>query len=181
MQLVIGLGNPGKEYQLTRHNAGFLALDFICQSSDITVISESKKFGALIKEVNSEKTKNLFIYPQTFMNLSGKAVKSILDFYKLTSENILILHDEIDLALGVIKFTESSGSAGHNGVKSLIEELGTQEFRRIRIGIESRENKNEIATDKFVLQNFSDAEIKLLPLNQISARVLLELRSNIHN
>ena len=113
------------------------------------------------------------------MNDSGKAVKQILDFYKLTPKDIVVLHDDVDLPLGTIKFTDNSGSAGHNGVTSLIDYLGTKEFRRIRIGVESRENKEHMPTDAFVLQDFSDEELEQIPFDAIKARVLLELKAKV--
>lgn len=173
MQIIIGLGNPGKEYQNNRHNAGFLSLDFILK--DLQAISCTSKFDAKICEIhNPEKT--FFVYPETFMNNSGKAVKKIMDFYKLEPKDILVIHDEIDLPLGTIKFTEGSGHAGHNGVRSLIDELGTNQFRRIRIGVETRTDKTIPPTDAFVLQDFSEEELKQIPFEQIKSRVELELR-----
>lgn len=174
MQLVIGLGNPGKEYISTRHNAGFLALDFILK--DIQTISCESKFDANICEARMP-DKVLFIYPETFMNNSGEAVKQLMDFYKLEPKDILVLHDDIDLPLGSLKFTESSGTAGHNGIKSIIENIGTQDFRRIRIGVESRENKEHMPTDAFVLEKFSEEELEKIPFESVKQRVLLELRS----
>ncbi len=183
IQVVGGLGNPGKEYELTRHNAGFIALDKIL--ADLPTISCVSKFDAKICEVHLPSDTGLqkifFLYPQTYMNDSGKAIREFLNFYKLGPENLLILHDEVDIPLGTIKFTENSGSAGHNGIKSIIEELGTQDFRRIRIGVESRANKAEIPTDAFVLQKFSPSELEQVPWDAIKARVMLELKPKYKN
>ncbi len=176
MQLVVGLGNPGKEYERTRHNAGFIALDQIRNKYNQDGVCSSSKFDAHVYELVVDGTKNLLVYPQTFMNLSGKAVKQIADFYKLSPKDILVLHDEVDFPVGTIKFTESSGHAGHNGIRSLIEELGTQDFRRIRIGVESREVDSKIPTDAFVLQPFTDEEIQKIPWDNIETRVMAELR-----
>jgi peptidyl-tRNA hydrolase, PTH1 family len=176
MQIIVGLGNPGKEYQNTRHNAGFLALDYIRKEINQDGVCTKSKFKAEIYELLLDGNKNMLVYPQTYMNKSGEAVREIMDFYKLSTKDILILHDEIDLPVGVIKFTESSGSAGHNGVKSLMDSLGTQDFKRIRIGVESRENKSIPPTDAFVLQPFTEDELKLVPFEAIKNRVLLELR-----
>jgi peptidyl-tRNA hydrolase, PTH1 family len=176
MQLIVGLGNPGKEYETTRHNAGFLALDYIRKEMNQEGVCSASKFKAEIYELVVDGTKHLMIYPQTYMNKSGEAVREIMDFYKLTSNNILVLQDDVDLPLGVIRFTENSGSAGHNGIKSLILSLGTQEFRRIRIGVESREDKSIPPTESFVLQKFAQDELKQLPLEAIKDRVLFELR-----
>lgn len=174
MQIIIALGNPGTKYEKNRHNAGWLAADFILKG--MQDISEQEKFKSIIKEARFENGKALFVYPQTFMNASGEAVQELLSFYKLAAKDILVLHDEVDLPLGTIKFTENSGSAGHNGIKSLIDSLGTQEFRRIRIGVETRTDKSIPPTEDFVLQNFSAEEIAQIPFEQIKARVLLELK-----
>jgi PTH1 family peptidyl-tRNA hydrolase len=173
MQLIIGLGNPGKEYQKNRHNAGFMALDFILKDNE--AISCTSKFDAKICELHQPE-KVFFVYPQTFMNNSGRAVKQIMDFYKIEPKDILVIHDEIDLALGTIKFADNSGHAGHNGVASIIEELGTKQFNRIRIGVETRQDKTLPATEAFVLQNFSDEELKQIPWDAIKARLDLRLR-----
>lgn len=179
MKLIIGLGNPGKDYQYTRHNVGFLALDFILQ--ELETISCTSKFDAKICEVhlpkeNGAPEKVFFVYPETYMNNSGKAVKQLLDFYKLEPKDILVIHDDIDLPLGTIKFTEASGSAGHNGVQSIIDSIGTHEFKRIRVGIETREDKTQIPTDAFVLQVFRPDELEKIPFEEIKTRVMLELK-----
>ena len=176
MQIVIGLGNPGSKYEKTRHNAGFMALDYILK--DLQAISCTSSFDSKICEVHMPE-KTFFVYPQTFMNDSGKAVRQILDFYKLSPKDILVIHDDIDLPLGTIKFTDNSGDAGHNGIKSIIESLGTKEFRRVRVGVESRTDKTQMPTDAFVLQEFSADELKKIPFEEIKARVMLELKPKI--
>jgi peptidyl-tRNA hydrolase, PTH1 family len=176
MQLIVGLGNPGKEYQNTRHNVGFLALDYFRKEINQDGACTKSKFKAEIYELVLDGNKHLLVYPQTYMNKSGEAVGEIMNFYKLSPADILVMHDEVDLPVGVIKFTESSGSAGHNGIKSMIGNLGTQDFRRIRIGVESRENKTMPPTDTFVLQPFKEEELKQVPFEAIKNRVLLELR-----
>jgi PTH1 family peptidyl-tRNA hydrolase len=183
MQIIIALGNPGKKYENNRHNAGWLALDYIKNDSlfknEYDYDAESagvEKFNSKIYNFSAGSEKNYFVYPQTFMNESGKAVQQILAFYKLMPKDILVLHDEIDLPLGTIRFTENSSSAGHNGIQSIIDALGTQEFRRIRIGVEGRETKSVPATEDYVLQNFSSEELKKIPFEQIKSRVLFELK-----
>ena len=173
MKLVIGLGNPGEKYKRTKHNIGWLVLDYILRDFQT---SSCSKFDAYICEgiINGEKT--LFVYPQTFMNESGRAVKQILDFYKLTAADIIVLHDEVDIPLGTIKFTDSSGSAGHNGIKSLIDNLGTQNFKRIRIGVETRLDKTQPPTDVFVLSPFNDQELAKIPFKQIEDLVLQQIQ-----
>jgi peptidyl-tRNA hydrolase, PTH1 family len=161
MKLIVGLGNPGDKYKTTRHNAGFLALGYYLQ--DKQTMSCESKFKAEICELHSGDQKLLFIKPQTFMNNSGEAVKAIMDFYKVDPiKDILIVHDEKDLPFGTIRSTDSSSAAGHNGVQSVIDHLGTQDLHRIRIGIESREPDSPIPTEAFVLQNFTDDELQKL-------------------
>ncbi len=184
MKIIIGLGNPGEKYAGTRHNAGFMALDHFLNSvgtgtggADAAISGEQKKFKSLVREGNFESgapgknIKALFAYPQTYMNNSGQATREILDFYKLSAQEILVLHDDVDLPLGNFKFTDDSGSAGHNGVQSIINILGAQQFARIRIGIETRADKNIPPTDAFVLQSFSEEEIKKLPFKEINKKI----------
>ena len=177
MHIIIGLGNPGEKYIYTRHNAGFLAVDYLADCSNITIVSTKEQFSSIIKEgkitdeINQIEHKALFVYPQTYMNESGTAVKAILDFYKLPIASIIVLHDEIDLPLGTIRFTENSSPAGHNGVKSIIEHLGTQEFKRIRIGIETRTDRTQPPTEAFVLQKFNENELTKIPFVEIAKKI----------
>ncbi len=160
MKLIVGLGNPGTKYQYTRHNAGFLALDFFLK--DIETIHCQSTFGSQMCEVHFHATKTFFIKPQTYMNNSGKAVKEVCGFYKVNSEtDLLVIHDEKDLSLGTIKTTTSSRSAGHNGVQNIIDELGTQNFHRIRIGVETRMSGDHTPTDHFLLHPFTPEELKI--------------------
>jgi PTH1 family peptidyl-tRNA hydrolase len=186
MQIIVGLGNPGEQYKNTRHNAGWLALDYMVSSGDFAKLSETKKFDAVIWEVAVARStdgandgKILFVYPHTFMNNSGDAVAKIIDYYKVSPTDLLVIHDEVDLPLGTIKFTAGSSAAGHNGVQSIIDALRTQDFRRIRIGIEARESREMLPTDAFVLQQFTPDEMKQLPLAAVAARTLLELRPKV--
>jgi len=157
MKLIVGLGNPGGAYQYTRHNAGFLFLNTLVSNFKL-----EKKFKAEIAKGGSGKKKIIYAKPQTFMNNSGTAVQSLLQYYKLQATSLLVVHDEVDLPLGKVKLTKNSSSAGHNGVKSVIEALGTKEFLRIRIGIETRTSRDEPPTDPFVLQLFTEKELALL-------------------
>ena len=161
MKLIIGLGNPGEKYKQTRHNAGFLALDEFLKDKE--TINCASKFDAQICELQVDGNKLFFIKPQNFMNNSGKVISEIVQFYKVSpTTDILIVHDDKDLRLGDVKSTLSSRSAGHNGIEDIFIELGTQDIKRIRIGVESREPGSPIPTDVFVLQNFSDEELKKL-------------------
>lgn len=157
MKLIVGLGNPGTQYSLTRHNAGFLAIDHF--RKDLGGISCQSAFQAQICELHFGSTKVFFVKPQTFMNLSGQAVKEICDFYKVdAARDVLIIHDDVDLPLGEIRTTSSASAAGHNGVQNIIDSLGSQAFHRLRLGIETRTDKKNLPTEAFVLQRFSDEE-----------------------
>ncbi len=170
MKLIIGLGNPGTKYSATRHNAGFLAIDYFLKN--IQAINCQSSFSAQICELHFGAQKVFFVKPQTFMNLSGEAVKAIGDFYKINySTDLLVIHDDVDLPFGEIKNTTSSSAAGHNGVQNIIDLLGTKDFHRIRLGVENRLDKKIPPTEAFVLQNFSDEEI-----NKLEAEVLPEVK-----
>ncbi len=134
MRIIVGLGNPGTRYRHTRHNAGFLAVDYLASALGVT-FKEEKKFQAEIAEAVIGGEKILLVKPLTFMNCSGETVRALLSFYKVGPETLTIIHDDIDIKAGTIKTTDSSRSAGNNGVQSIIDTLDTQDFKRIRIGI----------------------------------------------
>lgn len=165
--LIAGLGNPGKDYELSRHNLGFLILDQLqhywekTETVTISNFSQENKFNALLSMAKADGQKIILAKPQTFMNLSGQAIQKIAAFYNIELDRILVIHDDLDLPLGKIRFSQNSGPAGHNGIKSIIETLGTQNFTRLRIGI-LLENK-EIS--KKILDKFSAAERKTLEQN----------------
>ncbi len=161
MKLIVGLGNPGEKYKQTRHNAGFLAIDYFLK--DIGSINCQSKFHATVCEAHFGPIKTFFVKPQTFMNESGQAVKEILNFYKARPQtDLLVIHDDSDLPLGTIRMAADSSSAGHNGVQSIIDELGSQEFQRIRIGIDTRKTRDELPTENFVLLPFTVDKLNLL-------------------
>ena len=155
MAIIIGLGNPGKKYTNTPHNIGFEVIDKFAKGNNFPEFKLSKKFNALISESN----KTILAKPETFMNNSGKSVRAITIFYK--TKNIIIIHDDIDLILGDMKISKNSGSAGHKGVQSIIKELGSQDFTRIRIGIQPPKNKPG-NIEKYVLQKFKKKQRELL-------------------
>jgi peptidyl-tRNA hydrolase, PTH1 family len=167
MKLIVGLGNPGSKYSVTRHNAGFIALDRLASQLDAS-FSENKKLKAEIAKT----AEVIMLKPQTFMNLSGLAVKLALDYYKIDINDLIVLHDDLDIDQGKFKTTTSSRAAGHNGVQSIIDELGSQDFRRYRIGIRPAE-PSPIPTEKFVLSRFEPSEIRLLetPLEAITSEI----------
>ncbi|HMN19061.1 MAG TPA: aminoacyl-tRNA hydrolase [Candidatus Moranbacteria bacterium] len=164
MKLIIGLGNPGEKYEKTRHNAGFIALDEIRRLWEFPEFKENSRFSAQLSEGVRGGEKILLVKPQTFMNRSGHSVKALVDFYKVPLENIVVIHDDLDIAAGEMKISPDSSSGGHNGAKSLIAQLGTQNFQRIRLGIEGSEKKKErsIPGEVFVLENFSATELARL-------------------
>ena len=133
MYLIIGLGNPEEEYSKTRHNIGFNTINKISQKYNIEI--KKSKFQGLYESGTIENQKVILIKPQTYMNLSGKCIKEFVEFYKIEKENILVIYDDMDIESGKIKIRKKGSSAGHNGIKSIIQELGTEEFPRIRIGI----------------------------------------------
>jgi len=135
MKVLIGLGNPGKEYEATRHNVGFLFLDMLKASWEFPEFVPEKKFASLVSAGMKGGEKTLLMKPETFMNRSGEAVAALVNFFKLTPADITVVHDDLDLPFGTWKVATSSGAAGHNGVSDIIEKLGTKKFRRIRIGI----------------------------------------------
>jgi len=160
MKLIIGLGNPGKKYEKTRHNLGFLAINKLAEKIGMGDWKIKMQFNANITQGNFNNEKIILAKPQTFMNNSGIAVKSITDYYKIPAEDILIIHDDIDLELGEIKIQKNRGSAGHKGVQSIIDSLKTKNFIRIRIGIKLVSEETIISAEKFVLQKFSKEEEK---------------------
>ena len=161
MMLIVGLGNPGKEYENTPHNAGFMALDEFARVHGLPSFKLAKKHSSLISEGTLNSVKVLLAKPQTFMNNSGKAVQSLLKLsLGKTKLSLVVVHDDIDIPLGKVKVSNGSGSAGHKGVDSIIQSLGTKDFARIRIGIQPADSKPE-NIEEFVLQKFSKAELPL--------------------
>lgn len=164
MKLIIGLGNPGTQYEQTRHNAGFLFLDVLREKYELPEFAFHKKFNADITEGFIEaQEKVILAKPQTFMNRSGQSVRALIDFYKIAPEDIIVVADDLDIEIGNYKISENTRAAGHNGIQSIIDNIGTQGFTRVRIGVETvggRSERGEIAGDKFVLQNFTTQELQ---------------------
>ncbi|PIR54795.1 aminoacyl-tRNA hydrolase [Candidatus Peregrinibacteria bacterium CG10_big_fil_rev_8_21_14_0_10_36_19] len=169
MKAIIGLGNVGEKYTNTRHNVGFLLLDKLAkniekQTSENLEWKNETKFKAhtIKSKINAHEI--LLVKPTTFMNLSGESVRSIINFFKLTPKDIIVIYDDVDLPLGTTRFREKGSAGTHNGMKSIIEQLGTEEFPRIRIGIESRGEFAPKSQDlhSFVLSDFLSTEEKIL-------------------
>lgn len=162
MTLIIGLGNPGKKFANTRHNVGFQFLDCLYNLGNFSCWEEKKRLQSLIaKGVLFDKSV-ILAKPQTFMNNSGKAVLKLSKFYKIRPSNIWVIHDDIDLPLGSLKIVKNRGSAGHNGVESIIKTLKSKNFVRFRIGIKPKNFSKKINKKDFVLENFKLSEKKVL-------------------
>ncbi|MGZ8160191.1 MAG: aminoacyl-tRNA hydrolase [Methylobacter sp.] len=148
IKLIVGLGNPGRQYEKTRHNAGFLFLDRLVSESGGVWVSEPR-FDGLLSEVGVVGGRVMLLKPGTFMNRSGQAVGKVARYYKLAPEEILVIHDELDFDVGVVKLKKDGGHAGHNGLRDIIAHLGSKEFYRLRIGI-GRPSSGKVVAD-FVL------------------------------
>lgn len=159
MKIIVGLGNPGKQYELTRHNVGFLCVDQLQARYNLTFKFEAS-FNAMVATSNIGGEKCVFIKPQTYMNLSGEAVGKIVKYYKGSVDDVLVIYDDMDLPLGSLRLREKGSAGGHNGIKSIIAHLGTQEFKRIRVGISGHA---DIDAKDYVLGRFSkDEQSKLV-------------------
>lgn len=149
--LVVGLGNPGKEYLFTRHNAGFLTVDYLTEKLGVKV--DRAKFKALVGEAKIGGKRVLIMKPQTYMNLSGEAVREAADFYKIVPENIIVICDDINLAPGKMRIRRKGSDGGQRGLRSIIEQLGTDEFSRIRMGVGAKPHPDYELAD-WVLSEF---------------------------
>ncbi|GAM10109.1 peptidyl-tRNA hydrolase [Geobacter sp. OR-1] len=157
-KLLAGLGNPGAKYLWTRHNAGFMVLDRLANHAGTTV--SKKAFAGLYGEASCWGERLHLLKPQTFMNLSGRSVSPALHYHKLTLDDLIVIHDDLDIPFGQIKLKKGGGHGGHNGLRSLMQELGSGEFTRIRVGI-GRPGFGDCAD--YVLSPFSKAEMAGLP------------------
>lgn len=183
--LVIGLGNPGREYRETRHNIGFMVIDKLCAELGGSLGRVQSK--ALVGIGKMEGQKIILAKPQTFMNLSGQAVGGLMRFYKVPISQLIIAHDDLDLPLGSIRLRPGGGSAGQKGMGSIIQQLGTQDFARLRLGIGRPPGQMDPAA--YVLQRFSNAEQEVLSMvldRAVSAvqtfvRDGLDAAMNLHN
>jgi PTH1 family peptidyl-tRNA hydrolase len=159
IRLIVGLGNPGREYETTRHNAGFWWLDELAREHKLSFNAEAKFHGLSARGVVHGQ--ELFLLkPQTFMNVSGRAVGALAQFYKITPAEILVVHDELDLSPGVARLKMGGGHGGHNGLKDIIAQLGTRDFWRLRLGIGHPGERSEVSN--FVLNNPRREERELI-------------------
>jgi PTH1 family peptidyl-tRNA hydrolase len=159
IKLIVGLGNPGQQYEKTRHNAGFLFLDRLASELGVFWVSQSK-FQCSLAEANIGNTSVMLLKPTTFMNRSGESVGKVARYYKVMPEEILVVHDELDFNPGVLRLKISGGHAGHNGLRDIISHLGSNEFYRLRIGIGRPDQKQDVAN--FVLSQPTKLESEMI-------------------
>lgn len=157
MKLIVGLGNPGKEYEKTRHNIGFMVLDEIAK--ELEEDFSKNKFSGLyfVKTINNEKV--IFLKPQKYMNLSGEVVQEFVSYFNISREDILVICDDLDLPLGKLRLRKKGSSGGHNGLKNIELHLNTSEFKRLKVGIS---NNKLIDTKDYVLGKFTNEDEKIL-------------------
>ena len=158
MYLIVGLGNPGEKYTFTRHNAGFLSIDYMSQKHNIDV--KKIKHKAVIGEGIIAGERVILAKPQTYMNLSGESISEIVSWYKIPNENIIVIYDDISMPTGSIRIREKGSAGGHNGMKSIIQHLSTDVFPRLKIGINAKPDEYDLAD--YVLGKFTPDEQKIL-------------------
>lgn len=163
-RLIVGLGNPGAKYDRTRHNIGFEIIDALAKSYPEVSLAENKRFQGIAGEFCSAGERTILLKPTTFMNISGQAVRAVLDWYKLDAASVLVVYDDMDLPTGKLRLRLSGGAGGHNGMKSIIAHLGTQEFPRLRIGIGSTDKlgDKDSAVVSHVLGRFAPEDRKIV-------------------
>lgn len=158
MKLIVGLGNIGSKYTFTRHNVGFMLIDSFALNLNLS-FRENTRLKCFMTNLRDGVEDYLLIKPTTFMNRSGEAVRAVMDYYKIAIEDVLIVYDDLSLELGKIRFRANGSDGGHNGIKSVIQYLGTKDIARLKIGIGPQPN---IPSEVFVLQNFSKDELETL-------------------
>ncbi len=157
MKLIIGLGNVGAKYTFTRHNVGFMLVDKIAMDNSVT-FKENSKLKSLIAKFTADE-EIMLVKPTTYMNLSGEAMRAVIDYYKISPEDMIIVYDDLSLNLGKIRFRANGSDGGHNGIKSIIQHLGSKNFARLKIGIGPQP---PIPSEAFVLQNFDKDSLEEL-------------------
>ena len=160
--ILVGLGNPGKEYEKTRHNIGFMALDFVSRKLGIDFNTQKFKSSYGVGSFGGKKI--ILLKPQTFMNLSGQAVVLLMSFYKVPPENVILIYDDISLPVGKIRIRKQGSHGGHNGVKSIVSLCGSNNFPRIKIGVGDKPNENWDLAD-WVLSKFNKEEMDIIESN----------------
>lgn len=159
MKLIVGLGNPGSQHQFSKHNMGFLVLDKLAQRQNISL--SQRGFDTRFGKGKIGETTVLLAKPQTFMNLSGVAVRKLIDYFKTNLEDLIVIHDDLDLPFETIRLKTGGGDGGHKGLRSIIDHLGGSEFIRVRLGIGKPPHR--AMAEEYVLGCFSEEEMKILP------------------
>jgi len=159
MKLIIGLGNIGDKYVFTRHNVGFMVVDKLALDNSVEFRENTKLKCYLAKYRGKNNTDIMLIKPTTYMNLSGEALRAVIDYYKILPEDVIVIYDDLSLNLGMIRLRSKGSDGGHNGIKSLIQHLNTTTFDRLKIGIGPQP---PIPAENFVLQNFDSSQLELL-------------------
>ncbi len=157
MKLIVGLGNPGKEYEKTRHNVGFMVMD--CLADDFRVSINTKKFKGEYVKLKYQGEDIILLKPMTYMNNSGEAVSQVMNFFKIDVDDLLVIYDDMDMPTGKLRLRQSGSAGGHNGVKSIIAHVGTQNFKRIRVGIDKHP---QIPVVDYVLGRFTKEQQPLI-------------------
>lgn len=166
MYLIAGLGNPGIKYQFTRHNAGFLTVDYLCDELNITC--DRIGFFSKTASVNYKGEKLIFAKPQTYMNDSGRSIRALMDYYRIEADKLIVIYDDVDIEVGKMRIRKKGSSGHHNGMKSIIEHIGTENFVRIRMGI----GRPEHDMVNHVLGIMSDEELQTIPFEKGAKAVL---------
>ena len=175
MKLIVGLGNPGARYEFTRHNMGFLVLDELARQLNVPL--SQRGFEACFGKGKLGQTALILVKPQTFMNLSGPAVRKIIDYFKCDTEDLIIIHDALDLPFEDIRLKTGGGHGGHKGLISVIDHLGTADFVRLRLGIGKPFRKTEV--ESYVLSPFNSDEMARLPrLTALAGNIIMEIVSS---
>ncbi|MDF2613245.1 MAG: aminoacyl-tRNA hydrolase [Clostridia bacterium] len=171
MKLIVGLGNPGAEYAATRHNIGFKAIDNLAETYRMPV--QRNKYKALVGEGMLFGEKVILMKPQTYMNLSGEAIRQCMDWNKLTKDDIIVIYDDVSLEVGQLRLRKTGSAGGHNGIKSIIAHLGSQDFMRIKVGVGEKPAGWDLAN--YVLGKFTDDEMKIMNSRLIDIEKAIEI------
>ena len=177
MKLIVGLGNPGKEYAGTRHNCGFMVIDRLASKLNVDV--DQNKFKGLYAKVKYHGEDIILLKPQTYMNLSGESVNAVMNFFKIDKEDLLVISDDLDMPVGKLRLRKTGSAGGHNGIKNIIAHLNSQDFKRIRVGIDRHKYMN---VADYVLSRFSKVESEAIEQGiENAANAVLDYLDNDFN
>ena len=177
MKLIVGLGNPGKEYAGTRHNCGFMVIDRLASKLNVDV--DQNKFKGLYAKVKYHGEDIILLKPQTYMNLSGESVNAVMNFFKIDKEDLLVIYDDLDMPVGKLRLRKTGSAGGNNGIKNIIAHLNSQDFKRIRVGIDRHKYMN---VADYVLSRFSKVESEAIEQGiENAANAVLDYLDNDFN